>query len=285
MREVLGDQLKARNFRILLASVLKHSSKLDEGVMEFGVDSDQIHRVLQCLRNSPVKEWRSVALPWLALNPNAYQTLQFFSALESLCLGLCILGKTKTQIIRRLKNIAAEVVANKEHVLKQAGSLRFTSQEQTQLKSILTKPIGWKKRFLKTLLMRLNAHMLDPTIPLYFPDSVTIEHVLPRNPKSDGPWLEKYPNAARRKFCTELLGNYALLTRPINAGAKNKDFKEKRTVIFGKTNSNSFPLTNDLTHYESWTEDELRVRHERLVALSFDMLGLGPAVAWHTAAE
>jgi Protein of unknown function DUF262 len=77
MKEVLGDELKARNFRILLASVLKHSSKLDDGVMEFGADSEQIHRVLQCLRSSPVQEWRSVAMPWLALNPNGYQTLQF----------------------------------------------------------------------------------------------------------------------------------------------------------------------------------------------------------------
>lgn len=34
-------------------------------------------RVLQCLRSSPVQEWRSVAMPWLALNPNGYQTLQF----------------------------------------------------------------------------------------------------------------------------------------------------------------------------------------------------------------
>jgi hypothetical protein len=187
MREVLSDQVKARNFRILLASVLKHSSKLDEGVMEFGADSDKIHRVLQCLRASPVKEWRSVALPWLALNPSGYQTLQFFSALESLCLGLCVLGKNKTQILRRLKNVAAEIVAHKEQVLKQAGSLRFTPQEQTQLKAILTKPIGWRKRFIKPLLLRLNAHMLDPAIPIYFPESVTIEHVLPRNPKNDGP--------------------------------------------------------------------------------------------------
>jgi hypothetical protein len=77
MKEVLGDELKARNFRILLASVLKHSSKLDDGVMEFGADSEQIHRVLQCLRSSPVQEWQSVAMPWLALNPNGYQTLQF----------------------------------------------------------------------------------------------------------------------------------------------------------------------------------------------------------------
>jgi hypothetical protein len=285
MREVLGDQIKARNFRILLASVLRHSSKLDDGVMEFGDDSQKIHRVLQCLRISPVKEWRSVAMPWLALNPSGYQTLQFFTALESLCLGLRILGKNSSQIMRRLKNVAAEIVAHKDKVLQQAGSLRFTAQEQAQLRSVLTKPIGWRKRFLKDLLIRLNAHMLDAAIPIYFPGEVTIEHVLPRTPKADGPWLKKYPNATRRRQCTELLGNYALLTQPINSGAKNMDFKEKRSVYFGMKSAQSFPLTVELTRYESWSQDELLARHERLVSLTFEMLGLAPAMGWSAAAE
>jgi len=285
MREMLGDQIKARNFRILLASVLKHSSKLDEGVMEFGADSDKIHRVLQCLRVSTIKEWRSVALPWLALRPSGYQTLQFFTALESLCLGLRILGKSRAQILRRLKSVAAEIVAHKEQVLQHAGSLRFTAQEQAQLRSILMRPIGWKKSFLKDLLMRLNAHMLDAAIPIYFPEEVTIEHVLPRNPKADGPWLKKYPNATRRKHCSELLGNYALLTQPINSGAKNLDFKEKKSVYFGMRNAQSFPLTIELARYESWDEDELLERHERLVNAAFEMLGLAPPVGWSAAAE
>jgi hypothetical protein len=285
MREVLGDQIKARNFRILLASVLKHSSKLDDGVMEFGDDSERIHRVLQCLRISPVKEWRSVAMPWLALSPSGYQTLQFFTALESLRLGLRILGKSSSQILRRLKSVAVEVVTQKDQVLKQAGSLRFTAQEQAQLRAVLTKPIGWKKGFLKDLLLRLNAQMLDTAIPIYFPDGVTIEHVLPRNPKADGPWLEKYPNAARRKHCTELLGNYALLTQPINSGAKNMDFKAKRSVYFGMKSAQSFPLTVELARYESWSQDELLARHERLVSLTFEMLGLAPAIGWSEAAE
>jgi len=45
------------------------------------------------------------------------------------------------------------------------------------------------------------------------------------------------------------------------------------------------PEPIDLTHYEFWTEDELRLRHEKLVALSFEMLGLVRALAWHAAAE
>jgi Protein of unknown function DUF262/Protein of unknown function (DUF1524) len=285
MREVVGDQLKARNFRILLASVLRHSSKLDEGVLEFGNDSERIHRVVQCLRQLPYPEWRSVALTWLATNPSAYNSLRFFAALESLCLGLLILGKNKTYRLRRLKATAAEVLAEREHVLEKAGVLRFSDAEQAQIKTILANPIGAKKGFLKPLLLRLNAHMLDPLIPLYFPESVTIEHVLPQRPAGDGPWARKYPNAQRRKHCTELLGNYALLTHPINARAKNSDFAEKRKVIFSETEHQAFAITNDLRNYEDWTEAELIDRHQKLVKVALSMLGLAPAIAWPAAAE
>ena len=109
IKEALSDPLKTRNFRILLSSVLRHSAKLDDGMLEFGDDSDKIHRVIECLRQSPITEWRSVALRWLALNPTAFNTLQFLTALDSLCLGLLIIGKNKTQILSRLRALVAEV--------------------------------------------------------------------------------------------------------------------------------------------------------------------------------
>ena len=69
------------------------------------------------------------------------------------------------------------------------------------------RPIGSRKRFLKPLLLRLNAHMLDATIPVYFPE-VTLEHMLYlSDPPSEALGSAKYPNPARRKVCTELLGN------------------------------------------------------------------------------
>jgi hypothetical protein len=285
MREVLHDQLKARNFRILLASVLNHSSKINDGVLEFGSDSERIHRIVQCLRQSPIAEWRSVALPWLATNPTAYNSLRFFAALDSLCLGLLILGKNKSQILRRLKAAAAEVISEKASALDRAGALRFSDSEQIQLKSVLANPIGSKKRFLRPLLLRLNAQMLDAAIPVYFPDGLTIEHVLPQRPAANGPWPLKYPDAAKRRFFTELLGNYALLTRPINARAKNLDFVDKRKVIFAAVNNQAFPITIDLTHYDSWNERDLVQRHQKLVKLALGVLGVAPAVAWPEAAE
>lgn len=126
--------------------------------------------------------------------------------------------------------------------------------------------------------------MLDAEIPIYFPD-VSIEHVLPQKPSAAGPWIQKYPNAARRKTCTELLGNYALLTHSMNSRARNLDFQEKRLVMFAGTSSQAFPITNDLTGYNSWEEEELLKRHRKLVGLACEMLGIAPAFAMHEAAE
>ena len=284
IKEALGDQLKARNFRILLSAVLKHSAKLDEGTLEFGDDSEKIHRIVVCLRHSPITEWRSAALTWFALNPSPYNTLQFLAALDALCLGLCILGKNKTQKLRRIKSVAAETIAKRDRILLEAGSLRFTQAEQNQILATLMKPIGAKKQFLEPLLLRLNAHMLDAEIPIYFPD-VTIEHVLPQKPSASGPWPGKYLNTARRKVCTELLGNYAILTHRINSRAKNLDFQDKRLVMFATTGSQAFPITTELTIYETWEEHELLERHRKLVALTCEVLLLAPALALHEAAE
>lgn len=274
MREVLSDPVEAKNFRFLLASVLRHAADLEDGTLDFGNDSAAINRVVACLEAYPINDWRSVALQWLARSPDGFSALRFFTALDGLCLGLLILSKSKADIMRRFKAVAREIAQEGDAVLGHAGKLRFSPQEQTQIQTVLNKPINTRKKFLKPLLLRLNAKRLPIEMPLFFPQSLTIEHILPRNPKSDGPWIEKFPETAMRRNRTELLGNYALLTHKINAGAKNKDFKEKRKIMFGKTDNNAFPITSDLIHFDDWTEDELLQRHQQLVTQTLELLGV-----------
>jgi hypothetical protein len=61
---------------------------------------------------------------------------------------------------------------------------------------------------------------------------------------------------------------------------------DELTAIIRDTEANqAFPLTTDLIHYEEWVEDDLKARHEKLVRLAWEMLGLAPALAWPAAAE
>ncbi|XSG81613.1 MAG: DUF262 domain-containing protein [Methyloligella sp. ZOD6] len=274
MREVLSNPVEANNFRYLLASVLRHAADLEDGTLDFGNDSQAINRVVACLESYPINEWRSVALQWLARSPDGFSALRFFTALDGLCLGLLILSKSKAEIMRRFKAVAREIALEGEAVLGHAGKLRFSPQEQTQIQTVLNKPISSRKKFLKPLLLRLNAKRLPVEMPLFFPEGLTIEHILPRNPKAESPWMAKFPDAAVRKNRTELLGNYALLTHKINAGAKNKDFREKRQIMFGKTDNHAFPITSDLINFDDWTEDELLRRHQVLVTQTLELLGV-----------
>ena len=67
--------------------------------------------------------------------------------------------------------------------LEKADSELFLSRaERGKIKERLSSPIGNKSRFVRPLLLRLNAEMLDKTIPTYFPRNVTLEHILPQKP-------------------------------------------------------------------------------------------------------
>ena len=90
-------------------------------------------------------------------------------------------------------------------------------------------------------------------------------------------------HAVFKKALTQLL--HVMDKGIANAKARNLDFQEKRLAMFAGVSSQAFPITNDLTGYNSWDEDELLKRHQKLVGLACQMLGLPPAFALHEAAE
>lgn len=58
---------------------------------------------------------------------------------------------------------------------------------------------------------------------------ITLEHIIPQNPKEDSNWLLDF-DALFRKNYTYKLGNMTLLTNEKNAGAKNYDWQKKRRL-------------------------------------------------------
>ncbi|MCA9156206.1 MAG: HNH endonuclease [Planctomycetales bacterium] len=50
---------------------------------------------------------------------------------------------------------------------------------------------------------------------------ITVEHVLPQNPKSGSQWERWFPNPAVREQWVHRLGNLALLSRRKNSSASN----------------------------------------------------------------
>jgi len=270
LRELLKDPNATVRFREFLTSFLTSYVDLETGTLEFGINSAEINRIMACLKSLPFDDWRTPALVQLARKPSPIVAHDFFKALESLSLGLFVLGQTRAQLSKRFKAVLREVLDGTALTTK--GALHLNGAEQAKLRQLLSAPIPSRKKFLRHLLLRLNALMLHPDLPPHFPKDATLEHVLPQKPNGKSVWLKMFPEEKQRKQLCELIGNYALLTGKLNASARNHDFAKKKQVIFALSNVSMFPLTASLTPYETWTEYDIRRRQKDMLTLIAQVL-------------
>ncbi len=266
VREVLSDPSRAATFTTFLSGFLNHYTNLEYAALEFGNDSAVINRVVLCLRNMPDDEWQEPALIWLAFQPTARDTLKFFRRLDGLALGMLVLGKTKRQRAKRFNQITQRVIRERDTVFTSASSeLYLSDAERRKIREILSGEIRPARKFVKPLLLRLNAEMLTTTIPPHFPSSVTIEHILPQRPAKNSEWKQVFPNDAERKRLTHQLGNLTILTAEINRSNRNYDFQIKKEKMFGAVESQLFPLTVMLASKNQWTRADIEARHVELL--------------------
>ena len=80
---------------------------------------------------------------------------------------------------------------------------------------------------------------------------ITIEHILPQNPKPGSDWLDWFSPEDKEK-CLHRLGNLALLSRQKNAKAGNYDFQSKKEKYFNNPVS-TFALTVQVLKEKEWT--------------------------------
>lgn len=212
-----------RKFKEFLVRFVAAYSALEDADTDFGESSQPINRIVHYLRNLPFDYWRTPALLWLAREPTANDTLEFFNRLESLALVLLITGKRKPQIASRFRAIAADVL--RTDVLGEVSNLTLTNTEKAQVRSLLGAPIPKRRKFLMHLLLRMNCELLHEDLTPHFSSDATLEHVLPQKPASDSEWMIHFPDAGERKKYCELMGNYALLTASVNGKANNPTFR------------------------------------------------------------
>jgi hypothetical protein len=97
--------------------------------------------------------------------------------------------------------------------------------------------------------------------------SVTIEHVLPKNPSVG--WKIAADEA---KGVVNRLGNLALLEATANHGVGNSPFADKKAVLSGS----KFTLTNEIGLVKEWSLDEINKRQQKLAKLAVQTWPLKP---------
>lgn len=119
------------------------------------------------------------------------------------------------------------------------------------------------KQYAKYLLLKIEYLMGDNTVHLSNHKYITVEHVLPQNPKEDSEWTKNF-SKEEREYWTNKLANLVLISKKKNSSLSNLDFKDKKKKYLSGSidafNSSKIFLQNN----ELWNKDVLDERQKKI---------------------
>lgn len=230
--------------------------------------AEGINRSLRWLNRIEFKDWLPPALAFFARHHNAPGAmLSCFQDLERLAYSMLV---RRTGVNERIDRFAAltKAVEGDIDLVAPASPLQLSRVEQYTTYNALSGPVyeTHSSRALAVILLRLDA-LVSGGGATYAYDTITVEHVLPQQPRPDSHWLEWIPDAAERLRWVHKLGNLALLTRKKNSSANNYDFARKKTAYFTKGGVSPFALTTQVLQHADWTTKVLDQREAQLLAV------------------
>lgn len=193
------------------------------------------------------------------------QVFKFFTYFERLAAGLTIL---KANIDKRLKRYADLIkkIESDDYLFAYDSPIQLTIEEQKQICDRLEGDIynTYKTKNISLyILLRLNSFIADGTPDDDAHKKITIEHVLPQNPKFDSEWLKWFSTEEKEKYL-HCLGNLVLLSRQKNSSASSYDFELKKEKYFNIPVT-TFALTIEVLKEKEWTPAIVEARQRYLL--------------------
>lgn len=237
--------------------------------------AEQINIYLYWLNRIEFKDWMPPALAYMSRHRNNPETvLNFFRDLEILVYSMLIRRWGVNERVERC-SLLTTAIESKADLWAEKSPLLVTPAEQWTTYEALSGPIynTHSARALSVLLLRLDSLVSGGGASYSF-DTVTVEHVLPQNPRAESAWLAWFPDPAQRMNWVHRLGNLALLTRKKNSSANNYDFSKKKDAYFTKGGVSPFTLTTQVLQHQKWSLDVIENRQAELLAKLEDHLAL-----------
>ena len=246
--------------------------------------AEAVNDALRWLNRLEFKDWMPPALAFFTghrANPDAI--LEFVTGLERLAFAMLVRKAGVNERIERFSRLTAAIEAG-DNLQAPTSALQLTPLEQYEMYAALDGPLyqSHSARALGVILLRLDALASDGSKTMEH-QRVTVEHVLPQQPRPDSQWTQWIPSEQLRQAWVHRLGNLALLSRQKNSAAGNYEFDRKKAAYFSKGGVCAFPLTTQVLQQTDWTAGVLASRHAALLALADTHWQLGaraaPAVA------
>ena len=176
-----------------------------------------------------------------------------------------------SEFLRKLERLAASMLLRRVYatprgirygeLLKQlergdglsAAAFALTPDELAETKDRLADRIYLVAPVRKYVLLRLDDLLAKQPGVSYQHKMITVEHVLPQNPKDSSVWKQDFTDDERLQW-THRLGNLVLLNRAKNSEAQNYDFAKKKASYFTSANGSAvFALTTQVLTHDEWT--------------------------------
>jgi hypothetical protein len=254
-QEVIDDILKpfGESFGDILTEGFESASRAEEVNALFG-----------WLKRIDNVDWIPPAIAFLSANRNAPDKLvEYFTLLERLAASMFVRRVNITSRIDRYGSVLRSF-ADGQDISDASSPLQLSVQEKRDTLTALDGDIYNIPRVPLYILQRLD-HALSDGDATYNYKTISIEHVLPQNPKDSSKWVADFPNASERESMTHKIGNLVLLNRRKNASASNLEFDQKKEKYFKKNRVSPFPLTTDVLREEQWTPSVVQDRQSKLI--------------------
>lgn len=129
------------------------------------------------------------------------------------------------------------------------------------------------RRFARYLLLKLDLISHGNTTRFQPPLTLSIEHILPQNPKDDSQWRKDFTDGERAEW-TDKLGNLIFLSRHKNSAQGNLDFTLKKERYF-KSNIELFSHSiRVFQNFSTWELKDLASNHTFVVQQLRNCYGL-----------
>ncbi|MGC5162986.1 DUF262 domain-containing protein [Rhodococcus sp. DT1] len=227
--------------------------------------ADQVNVWLKRLDQLDNSDWRAPVLWALSNKGNDPDFLiQFLRSLERLAVSMLLRRVYATPRASRYIQVLRELTAGKG---LSSPALQLSPEESTETRQRLDSELYKVAPVRKYVLLRLDELLSGASGVAYDHPRISVEHVLPQNPKVGSQWLEWF-SPSEREYWTHRLANLVLLNRTKNASAGNYEFERKKKQYFtAKYGVASFALTTHVLQQSTWNAKLLAKRQSELVEL------------------
>ncbi|MEA5535310.1 DUF262 domain-containing protein [Crocosphaera sp. XPORK-15E] len=237
-------------------------------------DEQEINRLFGWLNLIDNSDWLPPAIHFLVRYSNTtFHIKEFFINLERLAAGLMIVRADINNRGRRYTQLLKAIDQSAEAAISKAKDL-LSAEDQNKIFKTIDGNLYQQNSSCLYVLKRLDSALAEGGLsPSFDAKMVTIEHILPQNPKPNSQWCETWTEADRETWVNRL-GNLALLSRKKNAAAQNYDFDKKKGRYFKEGSQIIFPLTIDVIHQNQWTIKQVKENQKKYLNILTDLWNL-----------